>query len=139
MVSMRTLRGAATGAVGAGALAGAMLLSGSAVAQAAPAADHPANVATAGLHGTDVIPTRGGDGGGGGRDHDGPGQGGWGRGGGDHDGPGQRGWGPGGNGDWDRSGRGDWDRGGDSDRWGNHGDWDNWGRGWNGDWDRGGR
>jgi hypothetical protein len=139
-ISLRSVRGAAAGAVGAGALTGVALFGGMAVAQAAPTPAPATNFTAAGPHGPDVVPTRGGPGGGGpggggGRDHDGPGQGGWGRGGGDHDGPGQRGWGTGG--DWDRGGNhGDWDRGDNHGDWDHHGDWDRGGN--RGDWDHDG-
>jgi hypothetical protein len=113
LISLRSIRGVAAGAVGAGALTGAMLFSAIPAAQAAPAPAPATSFATVGSH--DVIPTRGGWGGDGhGGDHDG----GWG----DHDG------GRGG----DHGG--DWDRGG----WGHGGDWDRGGWGHGGDWDRGG-
>ncbi|OBI53833.1 hypothetical protein [Mycobacterium sp. E796] len=147
LISMQSVRYAAAGAVGAGALTGAMWLAAVPAAQAAPAPAPTHGFVGAGPH--DVIPTDNGPGDPGGRggDHDGPGQGGWGRGGGDHDGPGQRGWGPGGEqrGDWDRDHRGDWDRDHRGDR--GPGDWDRDGHGpgnWDhgapgpGDWDRGG-
>jgi hypothetical protein len=89
MISVRSVRNAAGGAVGAGALAGAMLFGSVPAAQAAPA---PAtNFAIAGPHGSDVIPTRGGWGGGG---HGGWGGGGHGGGWGGHPGWGNGGWGP---------------------------------------------
>jgi len=70
-ISLRSVRNVAAGAVGAGALAGAMLFGSAAAAQAAPAPAPATSFATAG-HGPGVIPTRGGwDPGGGG--HPGPG------------------------------------------------------------------
>jgi hypothetical protein len=100
MVSPRSMRNTAAGAVGAGALAGAMLFGSVPAVNAAPA---PAtSFAIAGPHGDiphapAVVPTRGGHGGGG--------NGGWG-----HPGPG---WGNG----WDHPGRG---------FWGAPGHWWNW-------------
>ncbi|HWF29965.1 MAG TPA: hypothetical protein VG327_16625 [Mycobacterium sp.] len=111
MISLRSTRNAAAGAVGAGALAGAMLFGGMPAAQAAPAPAPVTSFETAGPHGgaplgPGVIPARPGGGGGGGG-HGGGGHGGWGGG-----GPGG-GWGHG----------SDWGRGG----WGNippgHGFW----------------
>jgi hypothetical protein len=112
-VSLRSMRNAAAGAVGAGALAGAMLFGGVPLAQAAPA---PAtSFETAGPHGgaplgPGVIPLRPGGGGGGHGGGGGGGHGGW-----DH------------GGGWDRGG---WDRGGGWDHpgWG-HGGWGPPGRG----------
>ncbi len=84
MISLRSARNAAAGAVGAGALAGAMLFGGTPAAQAAPAPAPSTGFASAGPHGPDaIIPDRGGWGGGGRG-------GGWGRGGG-----GRGGWGGG--------------------------------------------
>jgi hypothetical protein len=54
MISTRSVRTAAAGAVGAGALTGAMLFGGIPVAQAAPAPAPATSFATAGPH--DVIP-----------------------------------------------------------------------------------
>ena len=96
-ISMRSIRGAAAGAVGAGALAGAMLFGSIPAAEAAPT---PAtNVAIAGPRGVSDIPqapvispTRWGNGGGGGGyGHGGYGRGGWGHGGG-FGGPGRWWW-----------------------------------------------
>jgi hypothetical protein len=103
LISLRSVRGAAAGALGAGALTGAMLFGGTPMAEAAPAPAAATSFAMAAPDGTPggpaVIPTRGG--GGGGHGGWGGGHGGWGHGGGDHGG-----WGHGG---WDRGG---WGRGG---------------------------
>jgi hypothetical protein len=102
-ISVRSLRNAAAGAVGAGALAGAMLFGGAPVAQAAPPPAAGTSIAMAGPHGgAPGVPLRGGHGwgGGGGRGGD------WGHG-----------------GDWGRGG--DWGHGGD---WG-RGGW-GWGQPW---------
>ena len=113
MISLRSVRNAAAGAVSASALAGAMLFGGVPAAQAAPA---PAtSFETAGPHGgaplgPGVIPLRPGGGNGGGG-HGGWGGGGWGGGGWDrgggwgHPGWGHGGWGPPGRGFW---GPGQW-------------------------------
>src|SRR5690348_4481765 len=87
MISLRSLRDAAAAAVGAGALAGAMLVGGVPTAQAAPAPSPATSFDTAGPHGgaplsPGVIPDRPG-GGGGGHGGGGPGPGpgpGWGHG-----------------------------------------------------------
>jgi hypothetical protein len=103
-ISLRSVRNAAAGAVGAGALAGAMLFGGVPVAQAAPPPAAGTSIAMAGPHGgAPGVPLRGGHGwgGGGGRGGD------WGHG-----------------GDWGRGG--DWGHGGD---WG-RGGW-GWGQRWN--------
>jgi hypothetical protein len=102
-ISLRSVRNAAAGAVGAGALAGAMLFGGVPVAQAAPPPAAGTSIAMAGPHGgAPGVPLRGGHGwgGGGGRGGD------WGHG-----------------GDWGRGG--DWGHGGD---WG-RGGW-GWGQPW---------
>jgi len=108
MISLRSARNAAAGAVGAGALAGAMLFGGTPAAQAAPAPAPTTGFAVAGPHGPDIIPDRGGWGGGG-RGGD------WGRGGG-----GRGGWGGGHGGGW---GHGGWGRGGG---WGFRPGWNPW-------------
>ncbi|BBZ37017.1 hypothetical protein [Mycobacterium conspicuum] len=90
LISQRSIRKAATGAVGAAAVAGAMFFGGDATAQAAPAPNPGTSFATFGPHGgpggPSIIPARpgggwgpGGHGHGGGR---GRGPGGFGRGGG---------------------------------------------------------
>jgi len=112
LISMRSIRGAAAGAVGAGALTGAMFFGGTGIADAAPAPSPATSFAAAGPLGVSDIPeapaispTRWGHGGGGGFGHGGFGRGGVGRG----------GWGGGfGRGGW---GRGGWGRGG----WGHGG------------------
>jgi hypothetical protein len=88
MISLRSVRGAAAGAVGTGALAGAiaMVFGGIPAAQAAPAPAPATSFETAGPHGGAPLGPGGGHGGGWG--HGGPGHGGWGNGGGF--------WGPGG-------------------------------------------
>jgi hypothetical protein len=104
LISLRSVRGAAAGALGAGALAGAMLFGGTPVAEAAPAPAPATSFTMAWPNGTPggpaVIPTRGGFGGGGhggwGGGHGGWGHGGGGRGGWDHGGWGRGGWGHGG-------------------------------------------
>jgi hypothetical protein len=114
LISQRSVRNAAAGAVGAAAVTGAMLFGGDAVAQAAPAPTQGTSFAAFGPHGgpggPGIVPERpgggwghgGGHGGGWGRGH-----GGWGHGGGMGRGGG---WGHGG---WGRGvGRG-WGRGGD--------------------------
>jgi hypothetical protein len=116
-ISMRSIRGAAASAMGAGALTGVMLFGAIPEADAAPAPPPATSFAIAGPGGVSdipqapaVSPTRWGHGGGGGGfGHGGFGRGGWGHGGG--------GWGRGGGG-W---GRGGWGHGG----WGHGG----WGRG----------
>jgi hypothetical protein len=114
MLSLRTIRGAAAGSVGAAAVAGAMLFGGTPAANAAPAPSPSTSFATVGPHGPagisagPAIPSWGGHGGGG---HGGWGHGGWGRGGG-HGGWGHGGWGHG----W------------------NHGGWGWFNRGWNPWW-----
>jgi hypothetical protein len=83
-ISVRSLRNAAAGAVGAGALAGAMLFGGASVAQAAPPPAAGTSIAMAGPHGgAPGVPLRGGHGwgGGGGRGGDWGHGGDWGRGG----------------------------------------------------------
>ena len=85
LISQRSVRNAAAGAVGAAALAGAMLFGGDATAQAAPAPTPGTSFATFGPHGgPGIVPERpgGGWGHGGGRGHGGGmGHGGWGHGG----------------------------------------------------------
>ena len=102
-ISVRRVRNAAAGAVGAGALAGAMVFGGAPVAQAAPPPASGTSIAMAGLDGAAGVPLRGGHG--------------WGHG----------DWGHGdfGRGDW---GHGGWSRGG----WSRGGDWDDggWGSWW---------
>lgn len=117
LISMRSIRGAAAGAMGAGALTGVMLFGAIPEADAAPAPAPATNFAVSGFQAgpggiSDIpqspafSPTRWGHGGGGGFGHGGFGRGGWGHGGG--------------------FGRGGWGRGG-------------WGRGgWGGGWGRGG-
>lgn len=109
LTSLLSARNAAVGAVGAGLVTGAMLFGGAPIAQAAPPPTPATSFAVAGPHGPDMIPTRGGWGGGHGFGGHG---GGWGRGG----GWGHRGWGHGG---W---GRGGWGHGG----WGWRPWWNNW-------------
>ncbi|WP_197504143.1 hypothetical protein [Mycobacterium sp. E1214] len=90
-ISTRALRGAAASAMGAGAVAGALLFGVAPAAQAAPAPT--TGIAVAGPHGgPSIIPDRPGWGGG----HGGWGHGGWGRGGWGHGGWGHGGWGRGG-------------------------------------------
>ena len=91
IISLRSIRNAAAGAMGAGALAGAMVYSGTPAADAAPVPNPATSVAVVGPHGSDV-PARGGWGGGG---HGGGGHGGWGGHGGGwgHGGWGHGGWG----------------------------------------------
>jgi hypothetical protein len=92
-ISVLSVRKAAAGAVGAGALAVAMLFGGAPVAQAAPPPAPGTSIAMAGPHGAPGVPFRGGHGWGhGGWGHGGWGHGGWGRGG-DWD-DGGWGWGP---------------------------------------------
>ena len=81
-ISLRSVRNVAAGAVGAGALAGAMLFGGAPVAQAAPPPAAGTSIAMAGPHGAPGVPLRGGHGG----------------------------WGHGGDGGWGHGG--DWGRGG---------------------------
>ena len=62
-MSLRSVRGAVAGALGSGALTGAMLFGGIPAAQAAPAPAHAISFETAGPHGgaplgPGVIPTR---------------------------------------------------------------------------------
>src|SRR5689334_9013628 len=79
MISRRSLRGAAAGAMGAGAVAGALLFGGAPMAQAAPAPAPTTSFASAGPHsGPGFIPDRPGGRGWGG--HDGRGHGNWGHG-----------------------------------------------------------
>jgi hypothetical protein len=101
-ISMRSIRGAAVGAMGAGALAGAMLFGAIPDADAAPA-PAPASFAIAGPNVVSdipqapaVSPTRWGHGGGGGFGHGGFGRGGFGHGGFGHGGFGRGGFGRGG-------------------------------------------
>src|ERR1700742_4537190 len=111
MISSRSLRGAAAGVLGAGAVTGALLFGGAPVAQAAPVPGPGSSFAEVGPHGgPGLIPERPCFGGGHGFGRGWGGHGGWGRGG---------GWGHGG---W---GHGGWGRG-----WGGHGGWCNgfWGR-----------
>jgi hypothetical protein len=62
-ISLRSVRNAAAGAVGAGALAGAMLFGGVPVAQAAPPPAAGTSIAMAGPHGgAPGVPLRGGHG-----------------------------------------------------------------------------
>ena len=113
--SPRSVRKAAAGAMGAGALTAALLFGGAPVAQAAPSTP----VISGPAH---VIPERpgGGHGGGhGGGSHGGGGWGGHGGGGWGHGGWGHGGWGPGwGNGGWDNGNGWGWG-------WG-HRPWWNW-------------
>jgi hypothetical protein len=131
-ISLRSIRGAAVGTVGAAAVAGAMLFGGTPAAQAAPAPTPGTSFATVGPHGPaggDILPARPGGGhgwGGGGHGWGGgPGRGGWGHGGGWGRGGG---WGHG----WDRGGwgHGGWGHGG----WGRGGNWGWFGHGWNPWW-----
>ena len=111
-ISMRSIRGAAAGAMGAGALSGAMLFGAIPEADAAPAPAPATSFAIAGHTGIADIhqapamspPRWGHGGGGGGFGHGGFGRGGWGHGGG---GGGRGGWGHGGwgNGGWGGGGR----------------------------------
>ncbi|HEX5253319.1 MAG TPA: hypothetical protein VFW69_05505 [Mycobacterium sp.] len=79
MISPRSLRGAAAGVIGAGAVAGALLFGGAPMAQAAPAPAPTTSFASAGPHsGPGFIPDRPGGRGWGG--HDGRGHGNWGHG-----------------------------------------------------------
>jgi hypothetical protein len=83
-ISLRSVRNVAAGAVGAGALAGAMLFGGAPVAEAAPPPAAGTSIAMAGPHGgAPGVPLRGGHGwgGGGGRGGDWGHGGDWGRGG----------------------------------------------------------
>src|SRR6516162_3011301 len=118
LTSLSSVRSAAIGAVGAGALTGAMLFGGTPIAQAAPAPTPGTTFDMAGPHGAPDVPLR-------------PGGGGGGHGGGGHGGGG---WGGHGGGGWGGHG-GDWGRGG----WGGGGDWDDQG-GWGGHpgWGNGG-
>jgi hypothetical protein len=106
--SLRSIRGAAAGVVGAGAVAGAMLFGGIPAAQAAPAPAPATTFDIGGPHGgaplgPGILPERPGGGHGwGGGGHGGWGHGGWGHGG---------GWGRG----WDHGG---WGRGWDHGGWG---------------------
>ncbi|HEY0225115.1 MAG TPA: hypothetical protein VGC05_01710 [Mycobacterium sp.] len=105
-ISLRSIRGAAAGTVGAAAVAGAMLFGGMATAQAAPAPTIGSSFAEVGPHGPGIAPTWGGHGfgghgfGGHGFGRGGFGHGGFGRGGFGH---GFGGWGHGG---WGRGGFG---------------------------------
>jgi hypothetical protein len=106
LISTRAVRRVAAGAVGAGALTGAMLFGGAAAAQAAPAPAPATSFAAFGPHGgPGFIPERpGGRGFGGGGGHGGWGRGGgWGHGG----GFGHRGWGGHDRGFWGHRGWGD--------------------------------
>jgi len=124
MFSLRSVRVAAAGAVGAGALTGAMLFTGIPAAAAAPAPT--TSFATFGPHGVPespgILPDRPG---GGGHGWGGGGHGGIGRGwGGGHGGfgrgwGGRGGWGHG----WDHRGRGGWGHG---DPFFRHNHWWNW-------------
>ena len=79
MISPRSLRGAAAGVIGAGAVAGALFFGGAPMAQAAPAPAPTTSFASAGPHsGPGFIPARPGGRGWGG--HDGRGNGNWGHG-----------------------------------------------------------
>lgn len=90
MISSPSLRGAAAGVLGAGAVAGALLFGSAPVAQAAPGPSPSTSFASAGPHsGPGFIPDRPGGHGWGG--HDGRGHGNWG-----HGGWGHGGWGNGG-------------------------------------------
>ncbi|MEB4208961.1 hypothetical protein [Mycobacterium sp. 94-17] len=90
MISSRSLRGAAAGVIGAGAVTGALLFGGAPVAQAAPGPAAGTSFAVAGPHGgPGMFPDRPGWG------HGGWGHGGWGRGGLGHGGWGHGGWGRG--------------------------------------------
>ncbi|WAJ45725.1 hypothetical protein OK015_04245 [Mycobacterium sp. Aquia_216] len=110
MNSLRSIRGVAAGAIGAGAVAGAMLFGGIPAAQAAPAPAPATSFETVGPHGgaplsPGVLPER-------------PGGHGWGHG----------GWGHGGFGHgWGHSG---WGHGGFGRGWGHGG----WGHGWGHFW-----
>jgi hypothetical protein len=115
LISMRSIRGAAAGAMGAGALTGVMLFGAIPEADAAPVPAPATNFAVSGFQagpqtgpgGMSEIPqspafspTRWGHGGGGGFGHGGFGRGGWG-----HGGWGRGGWGHGGwGGGWGRGG-----------------------------------
>jgi hypothetical protein len=104
-ISMRTIRGAAAGTVGAAAVAGAMLFGGTPAANAAPAPTPGTSFAEFGPHGPGgpgIAPTWGGRGFGGG--HGGFGHGGFGRGGWGHGGFGRGGFGHGGWGGWGQRG-----------------------------------
>src|SRR6516164_9093134 len=111
LTSLSSVRSAAIGAVGAGALTGAMLFGGTPIAQAAPAPTPGTTFDMAGPHGAPDVPLRPGGGGGG---HGGGGH--W-----DHGGWGPGWWGPG---RW--GGGGDWD---DQGGWGGHPGWGNGGWG----------
>ena len=116
-VSLRTIRGAAAGTVGAAAVAGAMLFGGTPAAQAAPAPTPSTSFAEFGPHGPGDIPAWGGGHGFGG------GHGGWGHGGWGHGGGFGRGWG------------GGWGHGGGFGRgWGGGWGHGGWGNGWGGGW-----
>lgn len=122
--SLRSIRGAAAGAVGVGAVAGAMLFGGMPAAQAAPAPAPATTFDTGGPHGgaplsPGILPERPGGGHGGHGWGPGGGHGGWGHGG---------GWGRGGG--WDRGWGGGWDHGW-GHGWGHPGwGWGNWWRPW---------
>ncbi len=77
-ISMRTIRGAAAGTVGAAAVAGAMLFGGTPAANAAPAPTPGTSFAEFGPHGPGIAPTWGGHGFGGGHGGFGGGHGGFG-------------------------------------------------------------
>src|SRR5580693_1078062 len=86
LISLRSVRGAAAGALGAGALTGAMLFGSIPAAEAAPAPAPATSFAITGPHGgaplgPGVIPAHGGFGGHGGFGHGGFGHGGFGHGG----------------------------------------------------------
>ena len=118
-ISMRTIRGAAAGTVGAAAVAGAMLFGGTPAANAAPAPTPGTSFAEFGPHGPGIAPTWGGHGFGGGHGGFGGGHGGFGRGGWGHGGFGR------GGGGW---GHGGWGRGGFGHGWGGwgHRGWSPW-------------
>lgn len=79
MISSPSLRSAAVGVLGAGAVAGALLFGGAPVAQAAPGPSPSTGFSSSGPHsGPGLIPDRPGGHGWGG--HDGRGHGGWGNG-----------------------------------------------------------
>jgi len=115
MISRRSVYNAAAGAVGAGALAGAMLFCSAPAAQAAPGPTVGTSFAMNGPHGPGGPGGPHGPGGGPGPGGHGVGHGGWDRG-------GHGGWDRGGHGGWDRGGHGGWDRGG-------HGGWGHGGGG----------
>ncbi len=119
MNSLRSIRGAAAGAVGASAVAGAMLFGGIPAAQAAPAPAPATSFETAGPHGGAPL------GPGLLAERPGWGHGGWGHGG--HGGFGRgggfgNGWGHGGHGGFGRG----WGHGGWGHGWGHGGFWRPW-------------